>query len=97
MVCLLRNIVAPVHGGRVRLAAILPTAKTMSNSDSDSTQGSTDVRTLCDWFAGQVLSGLISAPRQPGVLALSVDGMATAAYGFADAMMRARAAAAKPR
>lgn len=69
----------------------------MNNSDPAPISTDTDVRTLRDWFAGQVLSGLISAPRQPGVLALSVDGMAAAAYGFADAMMRARAAAAKPR
>lgn len=46
---------------------------------------------LRDWFAGQALVGMIPMPRSPGVLVLSMDGMAGAAYQYADAMMRARA------
>lgn len=45
---------------------------------------------LRDWFAGQALVGMIPTPRTPGVLPLSVDGMAEAAYLYADAMLRAR-------
>ena len=46
---------------------------------------------LRDWFAGQALVGMIPTPRAPGVLPLSIDAMAEAAYHYADAMMRARA------
>jgi hypothetical protein len=46
---------------------------------------------LRDWFAGQALVGMIPSPRQPGVLPLTIDGMADAAYQYADAMLRARA------
>lgn len=45
---------------------------------------------LRDWFAGQALVGMIPSPRQPGVLPLTIDGMADAAYEYADAMLRAR-------
>lgn len=45
---------------------------------------------LRDWFAGQALVGMIPSPRQPGVLPLTIDGMADAAYQYADAMLRAR-------
>ncbi len=34
---------------------------------------------------------VIPMPRSPGVLLLSMDGMADAAYQYADAMMKARA------
>jgi hypothetical protein len=46
---------------------------------------------LRDWFAGQALVGMIPMPRSPGVLVLSMDGMADAAYQYADAMLKARA------
>ena len=46
--------------------------------------------TLRDWFAGQVLTGLIPAPKQPGVPSLNIEGMAKAAYDYADAMMKRR-------
>ncbi len=46
---------------------------------------------LRDWFAGQALVGMIPTPRAPGVLPLSIDGMAEQAYQYADAMLRARA------
>lgn len=46
--------------------------------------------TLRDWFAGQALVGMIPTPRAPGVLPLTIDGMAAVAYQYADAMLRAR-------
>lgn len=45
---------------------------------------------LRDWFAGQALVGMIPTPRAPGVLPLTIDGMASVAYQYADAMLRAR-------
>jgi hypothetical protein len=39
---------------------------------------------LRDWFAGQALVGMIPTPRAPGVLPLSIDGMAEAAYQYAE-------------
>lgn len=45
---------------------------------------------LRDWFAGQALVGLLTAPSRPGVPALAQPDMARAAYQFADAMMLAR-------
>lgn len=50
-----------------------------------------DDTALRDWFAGQALVGMIPTPRAPGVLPLTIDGMADAAYQYADAMLRARA------
>lgn len=50
----------------------------------------TDLTALRDMFAGQALVGLIPTPRSPGVLPLSVDGMAKMAYQYADAMIKAR-------
>lgn len=47
---------------------------------------------LREWFAGQALVGMIpTPPRAPGVLPLTIDGMAVAAYQYTDAMLRARA------
>jgi len=51
-------------------------------------QGGDDA--LRDWFAGQALVGMIPTPRAPGVLPLTIDRMAVAAYQYADAMLRAR-------
>lgn len=45
---------------------------------------------LRDWFAGQAIIGLIPAPKQAGVPALTVDGMAKAAYAYADALLKCR-------
>ena len=45
---------------------------------------------LRDWFAGQVVAAMIIAPKQPGVPRQEMDGMARAAYEYADAMMKAR-------
>ena len=55
-----------------------------------------DATALRDWFAGQALVGMIPTPRAPGVLHQSMDQMAITAYGFADAMMRARELPLKP-
>jgi hypothetical protein len=49
-----------------------------------------DDEALRVWFAGQALVGMIPTPRAPGVLPLSIDGMAEVAYQYADAMLRAR-------
>lgn len=49
-----------------------------------------DTDALRDWFAGKALVGMIPTPRAPGVLPLTIDGMAEAAYQYADAMLRAR-------
>lgn len=46
--------------------------------------------TLRDLAACHALSGMIPAPKVPGVLPLTPDGMAMAAYAYADAMLRAR-------
>lgn len=48
--------------------------------------------TLRDWFAGQALAGMIPAPKQPGVPTLNMEGMAKAAYDYADALLKRRAA-----
>lgn len=48
--------------------------------------------TLRDWFAGQALAGLISSPN---VFRPERLDYAEAAYGFADAMLAARAGGAK--
>lgn len=45
---------------------------------------------LRDLAACHALSGMIPAPKVPGVLPLTPDGMAQAAYAYADAMLRAR-------
>jgi hypothetical protein len=45
---------------------------------------------LRDWFAGQALVGMIPTPRAPGVLPMTIDNMAEAAYRYADAMLKAR-------
>ena len=45
---------------------------------------------LRDMFAAHALAGLLPAPKVPGVLPLSNDGQAQAAYAYADAMLRAR-------
>jgi hypothetical protein len=58
-------------------------------SPAPAAQGDNDA--LRDWFAGQALVGMIPTPRAPGVLPLSIDGMAEVAYQYADAMLRARA------
>lgn len=49
-----------------------------------------DLTALRDWFAGQALVGMIPTPRSPGVLPMSIDAMAKAAYAYADAMLLAR-------
>lgn len=50
----------------------------------------TESTTLRDFFAAHALAGLLPAPKVPGVLPLSHDGMAQAAYAYADAMLKAR-------
>ena len=60
----------------------------MSTSDTPSS-GVAGVA-LRDWFAGQALVGLIPTPRSPGVLPMTIEGMAEQAYKYADAMVRAR-------
>lgn len=45
---------------------------------------------LRDMFASHALAGMLPAPKVPGVLPLSMDGTAQAAYAYADAMLRAR-------
>jgi hypothetical protein len=45
---------------------------------------------LRDWFAGQALSGMIPSPRVPGVLPMTLDETARAAYAYADALLRVR-------
>lgn len=45
---------------------------------------------LRDMFASHALSGMLPAPKVPGVLPMTMDGMAQAAYAYADAMLRAR-------
>jgi hypothetical protein len=45
---------------------------------------------LRDMFASHALTGMIPAPKVPGVLPMNADGMALAAYAYADAMLRAR-------
>jgi hypothetical protein len=59
-------------------------------SMSHNPESSSPQRDLRDWFAGQALVGLIPTPRAPGVLPMTIDGMAEAAYKYADAMLRAR-------
>jgi hypothetical protein len=59
-------------------------------SDKDDTTMASSPQGLRDWFAGQALVGLIPTPRAPGVLPMTIDGMADAAYKYADAMLRAR-------
>jgi hypothetical protein len=60
----------------------------MSNDESLPSAG--DTSALRDLFAAHALSGMIPAPKVPGVLPLNPDGMAAAAYAYADAMLRAR-------
>ena len=43
-----------------------------------------------DEFAGQIFSAMLIAPKQPGVSRLELEDMALAAYGYADALLRAR-------
>jgi hypothetical protein len=43
-----------------------------------------------DEIAGQNVYAMLVAPKQPGVSRLEMDGMALAAYGYADALLRAR-------
>lgn len=45
---------------------------------------------LRDMFAAHALAGMLPAPKVPGVLPLTADGTAQAAYAYADAMLRAR-------
>lgn len=45
---------------------------------------------LRDMFASHALAGMLPAPKVPGVLPLTLDGQAQAAYAYADAMLRAR-------
>lgn len=45
---------------------------------------------LRDFFAAHALAGLLPAPKVPGVLPLSHEGMAQSAYAYADAMMKVR-------
>lgn len=50
----------------------------------------TEGMSLRDWFAGQALSGILSAPMHNGFNALSKEKYAKEAYWFADAMVKAR-------
>jgi hypothetical protein len=70
----------------------MTTIRERSIAPSDPKAGSETMQgvPLRDWFAGQAIVGLIPSPSKPGVLPLSVDGMAKTAYEYADAMMRAR-------
>ena len=45
---------------------------------------------LRDMFASHALSGMLPAPKVPGVLPMTPDGLALAAFAYADAMLRAR-------
>ncbi len=45
---------------------------------------------LRDYLAGQIISGLLTAPSRPGVPLLTRLEMASAAYQLADAMLEAR-------
>ena len=45
---------------------------------------------LRDLFASHALAGMLPAPKVPGVLPMTMDGMAQTAYAYADAMLRAR-------
>lgn len=45
---------------------------------------------LRDQFACHVIGAMIIAPKQPGVVRLEMDGLAQAAYEYADAMLKAR-------
>lgn len=65
-------------------------------SNEATAPANSDTITLRDHLAGQALAGMIPAPRIPGVLPLTLDGMAQAAYAYADAMLRARSAPPLP-
>lgn len=41
-------------------------------------------------FAAHVLTGILPAPKLPGVLPLNPDSAARFAYAYADAMLRVR-------
>lgn len=41
-------------------------------------------------FAAHVLSGILPAPKLPGVLPLNPESAAKIAYSYADAMLRVR-------
>jgi hypothetical protein len=56
-----------------------------------------DLVALRDWFAGQALTGLLPTARIPGELPRTPDAAAQAAYGYADAMLRARSEPPKTR
>lgn len=43
-----------------------------------------------DDFAGQIFCAMLIAPKQPGVSRLEMEDMALSAYGYADALLRAR-------
>jgi hypothetical protein len=45
---------------------------------------------LRDMFASHALAGMLPAPKVPGVLPMTPDSAALAAYAYADAMLRAR-------
>ncbi len=66
----------------------------MTNTDNPIPAGAQATQTesisLRDLAACHALSGMIPAPKVPGVLPLTPDGMALAAYAYADAMLRAR-------
>lgn len=64
----------------------------MSNTTTTDSSAaiSAEAITLRDLAACHALSGMIPAPKVPGVLPLTHDGMAQAAYAYADAMLRAR-------
>ena len=51
-----------------------------------------DAIALRDWFAGHVVAAMLVAPKQPGVPRNEMEGMAKAAYEYADAMIKARGA-----
>lgn len=51
---------------------------------------------LRDMFASHALAGMLPAPKVPGVLPMTPDTAAMAAYAYADAMLRARLAPPKP-
>ena len=47
--------------------------------------------TLRDWFAGQALTGLLTIDHP---LSVTIDGLASESYQYADAMLSARASEA---
>ena len=61
---------------------IHPHEATMSTTPPSPTQR--------DEFAGQIFCAMLIAPKQPGVSRLEMEDMALAAYGYADALLRAR-------